>query len=268
MHLGNLDATTTTPDGLTLEEVYSKLQMIVLDLDDNRTGIESRDAEYGIEVLKKKLDMPLGLKLEEVAAGSDGRGLVLVADCVDGSSAAAAGFTTGDILTWIGDEPKDMTRIEGVDFDTTLASISNYADRESVTVVAKRLVKRQAVKVIFDVPNGEDVETTMLSGSNLRDEMIRKEIPVYDPAAKRFDQPYASGNCGGEGICGTCFVQVKEGAEFLTSPDGIEQMALRKYPARWRLSCRTVVGKDNEKDAKVTFRAVPTSALKAEAKRR
>lgn len=32
---------------------------------------------------------------------------------------------------------------------------------------------------------------------------------VYDPKTLRFDQPYATGNCAGEGTCGTCFVEVR-----------------------------------------------------------
>lgn len=32
---------------------------------------------------------------------------------------------------------------------------------------------------------------------------------VYDPKTLRYDQPYATGNCAGEGICGTCFVEVR-----------------------------------------------------------
>lgn len=29
-------------------------------------------------------------------------------------------------------------------------------------------------------------------------------LPVYDRRTPRFDQPYITGNCAGEGICGTC----------------------------------------------------------------
>lgn len=35
---------------------------------------------------------------------------------------------------------------------------------------------------------------------------------VYDPKTLRYDQPYATGNCAGEGICGTCFVEVRSKA--------------------------------------------------------
>lgn len=35
---------------------------------------------------------------------------------------------------------------------------------------------------------------------------------VYDPKTLRYDQPYATGNCAGEGTCGTCFVEVRPSA--------------------------------------------------------
>ncbi|CAN0412615.1 unnamed protein product, partial [Ectocarpus sp. 13 AM-2016] len=67
---------------------------------------------------------------------------------------------------------------------------------------------------------------------------------VYDPRTKRFDQPYATGNCAGEGTCGTCFVEVQQGADLLTSPDQEELMLLSRgnLPVRWRLSCKVIVG--------------------------
>lgn len=39
-------------------------------------------------------------------------------------------------------------------------------------------------------------------------------VKVYDPRTKRFDQPYATGNCAGEGTCGTCFVEVSVFPEY------------------------------------------------------
>ena len=100
----------------------------------------------------------------------------------------------------------------------------------------------------------------MLTGSNLRKEMLRQNIPVYDRKTKRFDQPYAVGDCAGEGVCvpmcfcrvtthlhvhthihtharththtglcGTCLVQVLEGKEFLNKPDGVEAMVSQGF---------------------------------------
>lgn len=46
-----------------------------------------------------------------------------------------------------------------------------------ITLVIKRLVKRQTIKVMFELPGGSrdyDIKT----GSNLRGEMIRLDVPV------------------------------------------------------------------------------------------
>jgi hypothetical protein len=64
------------PDGVTLEGVYRRLKLEVLDLDEGVVGIESRDPRFGIEIVKV-IDIPrvpsLGLELVEVAASGDGR---------------------------------------------------------------------------------------------------------------------------------------------------------------------------------------------------
>jgi hypothetical protein len=64
------------PDGVTLEGVYRRLKLEVLDLDEGVVGIESRDPRFGIEIVKV-VDIPrapsLGLELVEVAASGDGR---------------------------------------------------------------------------------------------------------------------------------------------------------------------------------------------------
>eukprot|EP00953_Heterococcus_sp_UTEX-ZZ885_P032951 17178-Heterococcus_DN1.PRE.1 len=138
------------------------------------------------------------------------RGLVLVGG-VSGNAEATGLISIGDTLTYVGKEPRDMTRVEGQDWDSTVDALSKYSEEETVTLVLKRLVKRQALTVTFETPGSYDDQglvaqwgsrdVEMLAGSNLRGEMIRRDIPVYDERTKRFDQPYATGNCAGEGIC-------------------------------------------------------------------
>jgi ferredoxin len=65
---------------------------------------------------------------------------------------------------------------------------------------------------------------------------------------------------------GTCFVEVKQGAQLLSPPDSLERMVMRSLPARWRLSCRTVVGGNNEPGS-VVLRSIPQSAYVAEKRR-
>jgi hypothetical protein len=58
----------------------------------------------------------------------------------------------------------------------------------------------------------------------------------------------AGSNCGGEGSCGTCLVAVTRGLELISQPGRIEGKALAKQnrPARWRWSCRAVLGANNQ----------------------
>lgn len=54
-----------------------------------------------------------------------------------------------DMLCYLGREPNDMTRVEGFDLDSTMAALTGYAqtNRDSITLVLKRLVKRQTLQV-------------------------------------------------------------------------------------------------------------------------
>jgi ferredoxin len=153
-----------------------------------------------------------------------------------------------------------MVRTEGLDFEQTMEALRTYIqsnDATSITLVLKRLVFRESVEVSLSyAPSTEEKEKSgaeawtqslsMLCGSQLRKELLRSGLPVYDKKTLRFDQPYVTGDCGGEGICGTCLVQVLEGKELLNEPDAIEEMVTRKWgAANWRLSCRVVVGATN-----------------------
>lgn len=59
--------------------------------------------------------------------------------------------------------------------------------------------------------------------------------------------------------------QVQEGKDLLSPPDREEQALLVKggLPARWRLSCKTIVGKDNVPGT-VRVKAVPQTEWREE----
>jgi len=222
-----------------------------------------------VEIAKVKISLPdgtgLGLGLEELKRGRDGRGCVLISAIQPGGNAEqAAGeeqkIRVGDMICYLGREPKNMVRTEGLDFEQTMEALRTYIqsnDATSITLVLKRLVFRESVEVSLSyAPSTEEKEKSgaeawtqslsMLCGSQLRKELLRSGLPVYDKKTLRFDQPYVTGDCGGEGICGTCLVQVLEGKELLNEPDAIEEMVTRKWgAANWRLSCRVVVGATN-----------------------
>ena len=62
----------------------------------------------------------------------------------------------------------------------------------------------------------------------------------------RFDMPYATGDCAGEGLCGTCLVAVEQGAKLLNRKEGVEELITQGRPLSWRASCRTIIGPNNE----------------------
>ncbi|CAM9612160.1 unnamed protein product, partial [Sphacelaria rigidula] len=76
-------------------------------------------------------------------------------------------------------------------------------------------------------------------------------------------------NCAGEGICGTCFVEVREGEQLLSPADQEENMLMAQggLPARWRLSCKTIVGRENASGT-VKIKAVPQTEWREERQRR
>ena len=83
-------------------------------------------------------------------------------------------------------------------------------------------------KIIIKV-DGKTIETEEKS-VNLRKELQKNKIDVYGFRGKL-------NNCGGAGICGTCAVQVLEGASNLNPASKNEQNTLKGKPADWRLSC-------------------------------
>ena len=72
-------------------------------------------------------------------------------------------------------------------------------------------------------------------------------------------------NCGGEGSCGTCLVAITAGSSLCNAPGRTEGKALLKQgrPARWRWSCRTVVG-DGSSEGDVSVQLQPQRAFKDE----
>jgi len=62
-------------------------------------------------------------------------------------------------------------------------------------------------------------------------------------------------NCGGLGQCGTCVVEVLDGARNLSPRSDVEQVYLADRPASYRLSCRTTVNGD------VSVRTRPDAAV-------
>ena len=80
----------------------------------------------------------------------------------------------------------------------------------------------------------ENREAIVANGANLRLKAMENGIDLYTLVGKMT-------NCGGYGQCGTCIVEVVEGAENLSPRTEVEERKLKKKPASYRLACQTLV---------------------------
>ena len=78
----------------------------------------------------------------------------------------------------------------------------------------------------------EGQQVGCIEGANLRKAAVDAGINPY-AGINNFR------NCGGLGQCGTCVVEVLEGARNLSPRSDVEEVYLADRPASFRLSCRT-----------------------------
>eukprot|EP00250_Pteridium_aquilinum_P011721 c20261_g1_i2 orf=163-783(+) len=77
---------------------------------------------------------------------------------------------------------------------------------------------------------------TAVSGQKLlRDVMLDNQVELYGPYGKMM-------NCEGRGMCGTCLVEILEGAELMNKRTPAEPYYLKLRPDSWRLACQATVG--------------------------
>jgi ferredoxin len=80
----------------------------------------------------------------------------------------------------------------------------------------------------------EDKEVVVAVGANLRQKALENGIDLYTFKGKLT-------NCGGYGQCGTCIVNVVEGAEYLSAKTDFEVRRLKRKPDTHRLACQALV---------------------------
>ncbi len=80
----------------------------------------------------------------------------------------------------------------------------------------------------------ESKEVIAADGANLRLKALENQIDIYKMMAKLM-------NCGGNGQCGTCVVEVIDGSEHLSPRTAAEERHLKKKPDSYRLACQTKV---------------------------
>jgi hypothetical protein len=255
---------------LPLEELAARFKMEIFDLDEGIIGLDSRDSAFGIRVVGSELERQpggsLGIELVEMAASSsDTRGLVLVANAESARvlNQPAGSLLPGDAICAVGPLGGELARVEGLNYDETVEAIGRCADSPRIKIVSKRLVRRETVTVRVELPDGSTQAFDALAGANLRMLLLARDVRLYDPRTRRFDQPYARGDCAGEGLCGTCLAAVVNGSELLSKPDSTERLLLKNRPASWRAACRVVVGADNA-GGEVGVRLSPQSAFEDE----
>lgn len=233
-----------------LQEIASKLRLEVTDFEGASYGYDSKDPAYALQVLKVTIPTEggLGLGLTEMARGEDGRGLVLINEVFGNAATAYPYLHVGDVIVGVITEHW-REKTTGVDYELMVQAINKAKDRSTdgkVTLEINRLVKRSPVTVEVDDGSGKMKTIEALAGENLRSLLMRKDIRLYDSKTKRFDMPYATGDCAGEGLCGTCLVNVLQGKEMLNHPSHMERLLLEGRPPSWRAACRAVVGSENQ----------------------
>lgn len=203
----------------------------------------------------------LGLLLVEAGA-TDGLGLVLVDGVAPGSNAAELPPGTvrrGDVLSAARVPGGAWRSVEGLPYDETVGVLGALDPAAgSVELLLKRQRSRPKLTVSLVYPQGgaeADSTVTLYSGQNLRRTLLAKGVGLNDPLARRFDAGIGTGDCGGEGCCCTCAVEVVRGVEALSPQGSQERQMLSKFP-RWRLACKAAVGTLAE-DAEITLKVTP-----------
>lgn len=264
-----LKAATEQQADAQLDAIAHKIRLNVYDVDTGVYGIESKDPLYGIENVHTKIRMDrrgsLGLELVQVAHSDlDHRGLVLVSK-VTGLALHDTPIHVGDTIigVFVGDDFKESTT--GLDYDDTVDVISRAKEfarehQNTISLELNRVVKKAQVKVVIENEDKTETALDALAGDNLRLALMHHHVELYDPSTHRMDQPNICGNCGGEGICGTCLVSIQAGMEHLNKVGPQESSILTNRPTNWRAACKTVIGADNEADTTLRIRLHPQTA--------
>ncbi len=110
------------------------------------------------------------------------------------------------------------------------------------------------------VKENKEIEASI--GSNLRFKAQENNIDLYTFMGKLTQ-------CGGYGQCGTCVVDVIEGAENLSPRTAVEEKMLRKRPSSCRLACQTTIqgsiSVETKPDKKESLKKAKAEAVKAAA---
>ena len=194
----------------------------------------------------------LGMELLELAGGrEDGLGITIISGLVEGGCADGTGIVPGDSISKIAVRAADGTEIvafpvECFGYDKTVEAIGSLPPPEegtSLILTVKRLRRKPKVQLTLQYPaqDEDDVTLELFAGENLRRAMLTRGVKLNDPLARRFDSGGA-GDCGADGTCATCTVNVVEGLELLSPTTTTETQIFKQRPDSWRMACRAIVG--------------------------
>ena len=227
--------------------------------------LEATDPAYSAREIR--LTVPrttgpsLGLLLEEIAS-SDEAGIVAIEGLVKGGNGelASVPIEPGDALVSAAEagRPETAVSLEGLPYDDTIERLVSLDSSVGVDFVLKRLVRmpRAAVRIQFPESEGRESEVIyMQPGANLRRTLLASGVKMNDPLARRFDAGVGTGDCGGEGTCCTCAVEVASGGGVLSDQGTQEAQILKRFP-RWRLACKASLG-PLEKDEELVIKVTP-----------
>ena len=216
--------------------------------------------EVFVEIPRSESNPSLGILLDEIF-GNDDAGVVIVEGLVEGGNGekASVPLLPGDALVAAGVPGGPFTRIEGLNFDDTVGVLGSLdVGAGKVVLGVKRLAKRPAVKLTIRFPQSEGRDDEVLKlykGNNLRRTIMARGVKLNDPLARRFDAGIGTGDCGGEGCCCTCAMEIESGSELLNPQKTQEEQMLRRFP-RWRLGCKAYI-EDLEEDKEMVVKVRP-----------
>ena len=104
--------------------------------------------------------------------------------------------------------------------------------RESLQALCDVARGPATVTLTLQRPGQPDEVLSLPYGCNLRDELVKRKINVYQSLTRWT-------NCNGKQLCGTCIVDVPEGVESCTRRSLDEASTLRENPPTYKLACIT-----------------------------
>ena len=200
------------------------------------TEVAWEEEEIDVSIERPAGTPGIGLQLTEFGSADDSA-LVLVEGALDGSNAAdrsSVPILPGDAIIAAGVPGGELIDVQGATYDATVeALLAADPAAGAIQLKLKRLSKRPSVALRLQFPESEEraeERLTLYGGENLRRAMFARGVKLNDPLARRFDAGVGTGDCGGEGCCCTCAIDVVSGAGVLSEQQTQERQMLVKFP--------------------------------------